>query len=160
MLRCDPRAQVSTILARIATWASILRDHLGPEFLHRRQMLTRGRRRPDNDSRDAHLRKFPDVTRLERLAQPADRDLQRRAALRRALMLAQTLDRRRDLVVGLRDSVPSVAEFRRALERRLGVAAEHDRRMRLLQRFRHELEPRDADRLAVILRRVPGPQLF
>src|SRR5215469_8313750 len=108
MLRCDPRAQVSTILARIATSASILRDHLGPEFFH--------------------LRKFPDIARLERIAQPADRDLQRRRASRRALVLAQTLDRRRDLVVGLRDSLPTVAEFRRTLERGLGVAAEHDRR--------------------------------
>src|SRR5580700_4741988 len=75
-------------------------------------------------------------------------------------MLAQALDGRRDLVVALGDSVPSIAEFRRPLERRLGIAAEHDWRMRFLPGLGHHLEAFNRDRLAVILGRIFGPHLL
>src|ERR1700736_158306 len=160
MLVRNPRAQVSMKSARIATGQLLLRDHLSAELFHRSDMVPGGRSRPDYYSRYPHRRKFFDVSRVQLLAQPADRNFQRRGPLRRALMLAQTLDRRRYLVVALRDSVPTVAEFCRSLEGRFGVAAEYDRRMRLLRRLGHELESFDTDRLAVILRRILGPQLL
>src|ERR1700735_2511823 len=100
-------AQVSLILERNATRRSLPRDYLGAKLFHRRQMFARGRGRSDNYSRHAHRGGAPTP--------------------------AQALERRRDLVVALGDSVPSIAEFRRPLERRLGIAAEHDWRMRLLR---------------------------
>src|ERR1700722_7095092 len=160
MLVRNPRAQVSMKSARIATGQLLLRDPPSAELFHRSDMVPGGRSRPDYYSRYPHRGKFFDVSRLQLLAQPADRNFQRRRPLRRAFMLAQALDRRRDLVVAFRDSVPTVAELRRALEGRLGIAAEYDRRMRLLRGLAHELESFDADSLAVILRRILGPQLL
>src|SRR3984957_7334780 len=160
MLVRNPRAQVSMKSARIATGQLLLRDPPSAELFHRSDMVPGGRSRPDYYSRYPHRGKFFDVSRLQLLAQPADRNFQRRRPLRHAFMLAQALDRRRDLVVAFRDSVPTVAELRRALEGRLGIAAEYDRRMRLLRGLGHELESFDANSLAVIVWRILGPQLL
>src|ERR1700722_311111 len=158
MLVRNPRAQVSMKSARIATGQFLPRDPLGAKLFHRSDMIPGGRGRPDYYSRYPHRGKFSDVAGLQLLAQPANRNFQRRHPLRSAFMRAQALDCFSDLVVALRDSVPSVAEFCGSLEGRLGVAAEHDRRMRLLRRLGHELESFDADGLAVIFRRILGPQ--
>src|ERR1700693_1582552 len=128
MLVRNPRAQVSMKSARIATGQLLPRDHLGAELFHRSDMIPGGRSRPDYYSRYPHRGKFFDVSGLQLLAQPANRNFQRRRPFRRALMLAQALDCFSDLVVALRDPVPTFAELRRALEGRLGVAGEHDRR--------------------------------
>src|ERR1700691_73837 len=160
MLVGNPLVEVSMISARIATRYSIPRDHFGAELFHRREMLAGRRGGPDDYSRDAHRGEFFDVVGLQLFAQPAHRNFQRHRPLGGALMLPQALDGRRDLVVAFGDSVPAVAEFRRAFERGLGVAAEHDRRMRFLRGLGHELESFDADSLAVIFRRIAGPQLL
>src|SRR5271156_6993038 len=150
-------AQVSMILERNPTRQSLPRDYLGAKLFHRSEMLARSRRRSDNYSRHAHRSELLDIARLQLLAQPAHGEFQRHRPLGGALMLAQALDCRRNFVVALGDSVPSIAEFRRALERRLGVAAEHDWRMRFLRGLGHELESFDANRFAVILRQIFGP---
>src|SRR5208283_4881670 len=144
-------AQVSMILERNPTRQSLPRDYLGAKLFHRREMLARRRRRSDNYSRHPHRCELLDIARLQLIAQPAHREFQRHRPLGGALMLAEALDRRRNLVVGLGNSVPAIAEFRRPLERRLGVAAEHDRRMRFLRWLGHHLETLNRDRLAVIL---------
>src|ERR1700731_4924197 len=126
MLVRNPRAQVSMKSARIATGQLLPRDHLGAKLFHRSDMIPGRRSRPDYYSRYSHRRKFFDVPRLQLLAQPANRNFQRRRPLRRAFMLAQALDCFSGLVVALRDSVPAVAEFCGSLEGRLSVAAEYD----------------------------------
>src|SRR5271156_6730534 len=153
-------AQVSMILKRNATRQSLPRDYLGAKLFHRREMLARRRRWSDNYSRHAHRGELLDIARLQLLAQPAHGDFQRHRPPGGALMLAQALDRRRDFVVALGDSVPAIAEFRRPLERRLGVAAEYDWRMRFLRGLGHHLEAFNRDRLAVILGQIFGPHLL
>src|ERR1700733_997854 len=123
-------------------------------------MLARRWSRSDDYSRHAHSGELLDIAGLQLLAQPAHRDFQPHRPPGGALMLAQTLDRRPDLVVALGDSVPFIAELRRPLERRLGVAAEHDWRMRFLRGLRHHLKAFNRDRLAVILGRIFGPHLL
>src|SRR5712671_4064104 len=123
-------------------------------------MLLGRRARAHNYSRHPHLRKLPYLLRLQLLAKAADSQLERHGPPGLALMLTQTLDSRADLLSAFRDPVPSIAEFRRTLQRRLGIAAEDDRRMRFLGGLGHELEPFDRHTLAMIIRRVAGPQFF
>src|SRR5713101_5349423 len=115
-------------------------DHLRAEFFHGRDMVPGRRARADDYSRDPHLRELSYLLGLQLLAKAADGQLERDGPPGRALMLAQALDRRPDLISAFRDPVPSIAEFRRALQRRLGIAAEDDRRMRFLRGLGHELE--------------------
>src|SRR5271156_4581200 len=121
MLVRNPPAQVSMISARIATRQSTPGDYFGAELFHRRDLIARRRGRSDYYARHAYRGEFFDISRLQLFAQTTHRNFQWHGPLRRALMLSQTLDRRRDLVVTLRDSVPAVAEFRRPLEGRFSI---------------------------------------
>ena len=126
---------------RIAS-TSLPGDHLVAESLHRLEMLLGGRFRAEDHSRHAHLLELIDIIGLRFQAR---RTVSSSGIVRRLRFSCSRsrLNRRANLIHGLADPVPSVAEARRALQRRLGMPAEHERRMRLLHRLGIHLEAFD-----------------
>src|SRR5579864_7242069 len=121
-------------------------------------MIARRRRRREDDAIDSHLAKPFYLIEVDRTAEARrDGDLQRRGPMMLALQLAQPLDDALDFRHLFAYAVPSVAQLRGPLQRRLGMPSEDDRRMRLLHRLRIHPESLDAGGLAMEHRVVFRP---
>src|ERR1700719_4913369 len=135
-----------------------LRYHVVAEALHLDELVARRGTSTEDHALDTHIAQPLHLIDGDRPAEARrDGDLERHGAMLLALMLAQPLDDAIDLLNFLADSVPSIAQSRRAFQRRLGMPAEHERRMRLLHRLGIHLESFDAGGFAVIDRIVAGP---
>ena len=126
-----------------------------------RQAVDRFRRAaPRRDDHAGHAERPPSAATSSRdVDRAAEHDLERR---RVAAVLGEQPAQRRDLRGGRLERVahadPAVAEPRRAPQRGLRLAADEDRRPRLLHRLRFEHDFVEREELAVVRDRLFGPQ--
>src|SRR6202521_5784590 len=130
-------------------------------MLHRGERGASARTARQDNPRDAHRREFLRLLERQLASEPgADRYLQWRGTIGGAFVLAKPRDYPARLCQVFGDSVPSVADLRRALKRRLGMAAQHYRRMGPLHGLGLEPETFNSHRASVVDRRALAPQLF